>query len=126
MLELTLTHADGSIIAAIGDTPLAGPTPADTLPRITRDENPYRYDPIGLGQRLYAALGGDALRARLDADPDATLLLITGEEAAKIPWEYAATADGVQLATEYGMLRLLPDVPVAPPPPQNAPLNLAV
>jgi len=125
VIQLTLIHVEGKVTPILDNTPLTAPTPLAALPRITGDENPYRYDPIGLGQRLYAAMGGDALLSRLDADPDGALLLVTDEETAKIPWEYAAAPAGAQLAVDYAILRLLPDRPAVPLP-QEEKLNFVV
>ena len=41
-------------------------------PALTPESNPYFYDARGLGAQLYAALGGDALRDRLESVPATT------------------------------------------------------
>jgi len=125
VLELTLTFQNGLVTATVAGSQLTNPVSFESLPQISREENPYRYDPIGLGQRLFAALGGDVLLERLGADPDATLMLVTDEKTAKIPWEYAATTDGVQLAVDYAILRLLPGLRPAPPP-KSDPLHFII
>jgi len=126
-VTITLSTADGQVVATHDGRRLAGPTPLATLPRITGDSNPYRISPIELGQRLYAALGGSALTDLLDADDDRLLTLVADEAAADaaaagVPWEYAARPNGSFLACDYGFLRLLPDVRPARPA-AAAPVN---
>ena len=124
-IELTLTCQDDRVTAECGGEVLAGPTPIETLARITTEGNPYRYDPTGLGRKLFEALGGEQLTGLLDADPDGLLFLITDDETAGIPWEYAATPAGTFLVAHYGVLRLLPDArPATTVPP--GPLNFVV
>ncbi len=69
---VNLTAADGHITATHEDAILAI-TALAQLPTISKSSNPYRFDPYGLGQRLYRALGGDRLQARIDADADPRL-----------------------------------------------------
>jgi hypothetical protein len=78
-----------------------------------------------LGQPLLAALGGPSLLTLLDQDSEGLLLLLTDETTAAIPWEYAATDQGVFVAAQYGFLRLLPQARPAPPA-QPGPLNFVV
>ncbi len=59
--------------------------------------------PAGLGAQIYAALGGNALRARLDAAWPRVLYLTADNRAAALPWEYAYMGDDF-LALHYGML----------------------
>ena len=92
-IQLTLTVVDNQLIAQHGATLLTAPTPLADLPRIAAQSNPFRYTPYELGLTLYHALGGQALTALLDRDPDGALHLITDEASAVIPWEYAATPD---------------------------------
>ncbi|MBN1992046.1 MAG: CHAT domain-containing protein [Anaerolineae bacterium] len=124
-VELTLSHHEGNIIAAYQGRPLTDPTPLANLPRITDKENPYRYDPVGPGRKLLAAMGGPSLLDLLKQDPDNLLLLVTDETSAAVPWEYAATAGSNFLAVDYGFLRLLPAAKISPPP-AAGPLNLVV
>lgn len=116
-IELTLTHLEGQVVATCQDQPLAEPISLADLPRITQEENPFRYNPVMPGQKLFAAMGGQKLLDLLDHD-EGLLLLITDETTAAIPWEFAATPGGTFLVADYGCLRLLPearDVPTARP-----------
>jgi hypothetical protein len=117
-VELTLTvDAQDRLLAACDGAPLAPPTPLASLPALTPDSNPYFYDPRGLGARLYAALGGDALRARLDASHPRVLYLTADERAAALPWEYACAPGDDFLALHYGFLRRTPAARAAAPAP---------
>ncbi|MCU0501324.1 MAG: CHAT domain-containing protein, partial [Anaerolineae bacterium] len=115
-VTITLSIADGSVVAAHAGRPLTDGVALDTLPRITANSNPYRLDPAGLGARLYAALGGPTLTDLLDAD-DEGLLLVADDAAAGLPWEYAATLDGDFLVCRYRFLRVLPDIRPSRPAP---------
>ncbi len=116
-VELTLTvDAQENLIAACEGVQLAPPTPLASLPALTPESNPYFYDARGLGAQLYAALGGDALRDRLDASWPRVLYLTTDDRAAALPWEYACMGDDF-LALHYGCLRrVTPLRPIAPAP----------
>jgi len=104
-VEVILSVDDAANVVATCDGALLGaPVALASLPALTATSNPYFYDPRGLGARLYAALGGDALRARLDATQPRVLYLDADERAAALPWEYAYMGDDF-LALHYGMLR---------------------
>ncbi len=121
-VELHLNTNDGNVVATHQGVPLGAPTPLADLPRITADSNPYRYATFELGHKLFRALGGDALTALLDRDPDATLHLVTDDQSAGVPWEYAATPQNEFLVCMFGFLRLLPTArpaPAAKPGPLN-------
>ncbi|MFQ5344077.1 MAG: CHAT domain-containing protein, partial [Anaerolineae bacterium] len=111
-LELTLrTDSANRLTVSLAGEPLAGPTPLADLPALPA----LQAAPYDEGRALTRALGGDALLARLRADPERLLLLETDEAAAAVPWEYAAL-DGRQfLACQYAMLRLV-DRPAGPAP----------
>ncbi len=51
-VELTLTHQEGDVFAGCQGQQQTGPTPIEMLFPITDEENPYRYDPVGLGHTL--------------------------------------------------------------------------
>ena len=127
-IQLTLTATpDHHLLAHLGDEahPLTAPTPLTDLPRIDGDSNPFRLDPYGLGERLFAAMGGAALTDLLDQDDENLLLLITDERTAGFPWEFAATPERALLVEYYAVLRLLPQAR-KPRPAQGGPLNLVV
>lgn len=114
ILTLTVDPQD-QVIATHDGAQLGEPAPLTSLARIGEKSNPYRFDLYGLGAQLFAALGGPALLALLDADaPDYALHLVVDEYTASVPWEYASQARGRFLACEYAMLRLLPGAPPAP------------
>ena len=111
-IELALRADDaGQLTVTLDGQLLAGPTPLSALPKLPA----LRADPYIQGRALYAALGGEALRARLDADPERCLLLDAGDRAAAIAWEYAVLPGPQFLACRYAMLRLV-DRPADPPP----------
>jgi tetratricopeptide (TPR) repeat protein len=127
-IELALmTTSEGTVVAHLGspDQPLAPPTPLAGLPRVEGEQNPFAFNPIEPGQRLFAALGGEALLDQLARDDDQLLLLITDDRTSAVPWEYAVTNNGEPLVWLYPLLRLLPAAP-APRPAPAGPLNLAV
>ncbi|MGB8647049.1 MAG: CHAT domain-containing protein, partial [Anaerolineae bacterium] len=101
-VTLSLRTENDCIVAArdgqsLASTPLAGiPSPALV-----------QADPLNHGRALYAALGGDALRALLDADDERLLLLDADTTADAIPWEFAALPEHQFLAASYGLVRLL-------------------
>jgi hypothetical protein len=80
-------------------------TPLTDLPdRATATIRPYEHGPA-----LFRALGGEALLALLDADPDQTLYLaIPGDDPADaIPWECAIVPPRSFLVHRCGLLRLV-------------------
>ncbi len=114
-IELTLrTNEQGEVFAHLGEERLAGPTPLAALPKVPT----LRADPFTHGRALYDALGGEALRRRLDGDGDGLLLLDADDAAQAAPWEFATTPDREYLACLYGVLRL---VDSDAPPPQPGP-----
>ncbi len=115
---LHLTTENRAVTPFAEGEPLAPPTPLDDLPDLqTIQANPYDR-----GQALFRALGGDALLARLDADPEEVLLLALDPEAESVPWEFAALAQERELlAIRYGLLRLVDRD--APPPPTGDALH---
>lgn len=116
---LRLTTANGRLQAAheailLADTPTAAlPGRADCLAQ------PYEHGPA-----LFAALGGPALLALLDADPERLLYLDIppGDPADVIPWECAIVAPKTFLVHRYGLLRLVAREVILDPTP--APLHL--
>jgi hypothetical protein len=90
-LKLT-TDATGCATPWLDGQALAAPTSLAALPQLPA----LQADPYTEGQRLFAALGGPALRHALEADPDALLLLDLDEAALAVPWEFAALP-GAQL-----------------------------
>ena len=90
-VELSLqTDEQGHVVPAVQGQALAEPTLLASLPSLKA----LQADPFTQGRALTAALGGDDLLRRLDADR--LLLLACDEEAGAFPWEYAAL-DGSQL-----------------------------
>jgi hypothetical protein len=117
-VELTGTvDAQDHLIATCDGAQLAPPTPLASLPALTPESNPYYYAPRELGAKLYAALGGDALRARLDASHPRVLYLTADDRAAALPWEYACAPGDDFLALHYGFLRRTPAARAAAPAP---------
>ena len=119
-VTLTLLADDqGRIIATVDDQALGAPTSLDSLPRIEQDSNPYYYNHYGLGEALFAIMGGDTLLDHLEADESDSyglLYLVTDARTVALPWEYAAMGNKRFLACDYGLLRLLPDVRRVRPP----------
>jgi hypothetical protein len=111
-VTLVLRTDNGSISVARDGQPLAGPTLLADLPSLEQ----LQRDPFQLGRRLTEALGGSALLAALDSDPDRLLLLDADDPAEDIAWEFAATGDRQLVAARYGLLRLV-DRPSPPAPP---------
>ncbi|MBN1874568.1 MAG: CHAT domain-containing protein [Anaerolineae bacterium] len=108
--RLTVTTCDSVTDGSVTGDLLTGPIPLADLPALPALQ-PAPYD---VGPDLTRALGGDALLARLEADPEQLLLLDADDAAAKIPWEYAALPDTPQLlGCRYGLLRLV-DRPALP------------
>lgn len=115
-LTVTLRTEDGQVSAFVGEQKLAGPTPLDSLLQ-QEDLHHLRNVPYEQGERLLAALGGDALIQALGQEE--TLLLASEDpEADQIPWEFAALPGRRLLAAEVGLLRLVAGQ--APPPPEQA------
>ncbi len=115
---LHLRVVDGQVIPTVEGKGLASPTPLNDLP----DLETVRRSPYAHGQALFHALGGEALRERLDADPDGLLLLQVDEAAETVPWEFAALPDEkTLLAVRYGLLRLVDRA--APPQPASQALH---
>jgi tetratricopeptide (TPR) repeat protein len=116
-IRLLLRVADGvcRVTLAEGPSTLVVEMPLAELPPV----EVLRADPLRQGRVLYAALGGDALRARLDASDDQLLLLECDDQTAAIPWEYAAS-DAALLACDYRVLRVVPrrSLPMNPRPPR--------
>ncbi len=96
------TDADGRVVSSLDGQALAV-TPRDALPALAR----LQADGYNLGKTLFAALGGDALRQRLNADGESLLLLDCDADADQIAWEFAALPEHQFLVTRYGVLRLL-------------------
>ncbi|MBM4424216.1 MAG: CHAT domain-containing protein, partial [Chloroflexi bacterium] len=108
---LSLRTIDFAITPSINGEPLAAPAPLASLP----DLKTLQADARAHGRALFAALGGEALRARLDSDSDRLLLIDADEPADRIPWEFAALPDHQWLVLQYGVLRLV-DTPAVPAP----------
>jgi hypothetical protein len=120
-VRLLLRAADGVCRVFSADDPAAPAveTPLAALPTVER----LHADPLRQGRALYTALGGDALRARLDASGDPLLLLECDDAAAEVAWEYAASNASL-LACDYAALRVVPRRPL--PPNQRRPRLLAL
>jgi hypothetical protein len=94
-------------------------------------QRPVPADPLAYGQRLFAALGGDAFRAALARLPraphlDSLIAIQTADaELASIPWEYLH--DGADfLILNYLLVREVPDAPLPAPPAPDLPWRLVV
>ncbi|MBI4674483.1 MAG: CHAT domain-containing protein [Chloroflexi bacterium] len=118
-VSLVLQTQDDDRIVASLDGQVLAVTPLSLLPALER----LQADPHHTGRALYAALGGNDLRARLDTDPERLLLLETDARADVLPWEFAALGDNQFLAAEYGMLRLVDRTAAANQAPADAPLQ---
>ncbi|HEU4325034.1 MAG TPA: tetratricopeptide repeat protein [Roseiflexaceae bacterium] len=118
-IHLRLSVADGMCQASLADAPdqVLAETSLTDLPGL----DALRRNPYEAGLPLLAALGGAALRERLERSPDRTLLLECDDAADALPWEYAALSDRRLLSCVYGLLRLVPDVPAPPPAPATPP-----
>ncbi|MDY7077556.1 MAG: tetratricopeptide repeat protein, partial [Chloroflexota bacterium] len=115
-IHLTLrTDENNRLTVTLNGEPLTAPTPLAAFPALPA----LQAAPYDVGRALTDGLGGDALLARLQSDPDRTLLLHTDDPAAAVPWEFAAMKDGRQLlACRYPLLRLV-DRPADPAPPPD-------
>ena len=111
-IHLALRTDNGAVSVSRDGQAVAGPTPLADLPSLEQ----LQREPFQLGRRLTEALGGSALLAALDGDPDRLLLLDADSPAESIAWEFAATDDRQLVAARYGLLRLV-DRPAPPAPP---------
>ncbi|MGC9039999.1 MAG: CHAT domain-containing protein, partial [Roseiflexus sp.] len=88
-------------------------------------------DPLAYGQRLFAALGGDRLRAMLAVLPraphyDSLIAIQTDDpELAAIPWEYLHDGDEY-LIFNYLFVREVPNAPLPALPDHTLPWRLVV
>ncbi|HEU4323126.1 MAG TPA: tetratricopeptide repeat protein [Roseiflexaceae bacterium] len=114
-ITLTLRRADGLAEVLLAGSPLGAFEPAALLDGQPRDTAPAAL--AEYGGRLFAALGGDALRALLDRapaapDPEGLLALQTDDPALHaVPWELLH--DGADFLIHSRML--VREVPGAPP-----------
>ena len=97
-IELALRTDDaGQLTATLDGLALPVSTPLSSLPRLPA----LQADPYTQGRALYAALGGEAMRACLDVESDRCLLLDADDRAAALPWEYAVLPGSRFLACDY-------------------------
>ncbi len=111
------TDPEECITPYLDGQPLAGRTPKASLPTLER----LQADPYELGKQLTAALGGQALLKRLEADAEGVLLLQADAAADLVPWEFATLPDRRLLAVRFSLLRLIDRD--APPAPAAGPLR---
>src|SRR3972149_3988844 len=109
---------EGHLTPFLNGQPFVAPTPLDKLPTLDR----LQADPFELGKALTAALGGEPLVRKLEADGEGPLFLDCDECANKIAGDFAATPDRRFLAVRFGLLRLIGDRD-APPPPASSELR---
>ncbi|WP_129678382.1 CHAT domain-containing protein, partial [Candidatus Chloroploca sp. Khr17] len=94
-------------------------------------ERPVPADPVAYGQRLMAALGGEAFKARLAALPRApqmaSLLAVQTDDAdlAAIPWEYLHDGADFVIFTHL-FVREVPNAPLPEPPDPTLPWRMVV
>ncbi len=118
--------------ARINDQPLTSFEPAALLvDQPLFSQRPVPSDPLAYGRRLFAALGGDTLRAMLAALPraphhDSLIAIETDDpELAAIPWEYLHDGDEYLIFT-YLFVREVPNAPLPAPPDPALPWRLVV
>lgn len=113
--------------AWVDDRPLASFEPAALMvDQPLFSQRPVPADPLAYGQRLFAALGGETLRACLKPLPraphlDSLIAIQTADaELAAIPWEYLH--DGADfLIFNHLFVREVPDAPLPAPPAPDLP-----
>ncbi|MGQ9549756.1 MAG: CHAT domain-containing protein, partial [Roseiflexus sp.] len=118
--------------AWVDDRPLSSFEPAALMvDQPLFSQRPVPADPPAYGQRLFAALGGETLRACLKPlprapHPDSLIAIQTADaELAALPWEYLH--DGVDfLIFTYLFVREVPDAPLPAPPAPDLPWRLVV
>lgn len=118
-LQVYVTEED-MLVAAVGKKVLAQTPWGDV------GGNPTGEQADEVRRGLYAALGGEALQAKLDSDDEHLLLLVLDDYTAEIPWEYAVCPDGDFLGCQVGLLRLVPEAPKVKAGTGGGPVRLVV